>query len=171
MWFDRLTEKAARRLAHTTSRRHVLGKLGTLALGTAAVPLLPIARGQASGAPQAGGDPRNPQDCAYWRYCAIDGFLCTCCGGTINSCPPGTEPSVLTWVGTCQNPDDGKHYIVSYNDCCGKGGCGRCTCMRNEGDMPVNRPGQANDINWCLGSTHNTYHCTVSVLMGAAENG
>ncbi len=35
-------------------------------------------------------------------------------------CPPGTEMSLVTWIGTCQNPADGKHYAISYNDCCGK---------------------------------------------------
>ena len=26
-------------------------------------------------------------DCDYWRYCAIDGFLCSCCGGSANPVP------------------------------------------------------------------------------------
>ena len=42
------------------------------------------------------------------------------------------EPVPLTWIGTCLNPADGVHYIISYNDCCGKTSCGRCLCNRNE---------------------------------------
>ena len=79
----------------------------------------------------------DPTSCDYWRYCAVDGFLCSCCGGTANSCPPGTEQSPITWIGTCQNPVDGIDYIVSYNDCCGKSSCGNCLCQRNEGDRPT----------------------------------
>jgi methylamine dehydrogenase light chain len=26
----------------------------------------------------------------YW-HCAIDGFLCSCCGGSQTGCPPGTQ--------------------------------------------------------------------------------
>src|SRR5699024_11783589 len=48
------------------------------------------------------------RSCDYWRYCGVDGFLCTCCGGTATSCPPGAEPSPIAWVGTCHNPKDGK---------------------------------------------------------------
>ena len=58
--------------------------------------------------------------CDYWRHCAIDGFLCACCGGSQSTCPPGTEMSPVTWIGTCRNPGDGKDYMISYNDCCGR---------------------------------------------------
>jgi methylamine dehydrogenase light chain len=30
-------------------------------------------------------DPGDQASCDYWRYCAIDGFLCSCCGGTVNT--------------------------------------------------------------------------------------
>src|SRR4030042_602440 len=79
------------------------------------------------------------------------GFL-ACCGGTHTSCPPGTEMSRVTWIGTCRHPVDGKDYIVSYNDCCGNSFCGRCMCNRNEGDRPVYIAGKSNDINWCMGT-------------------
>ena len=59
--------------------------------------------------------------------------------------------SPLTWIGTCRNPVDGKHYVISYNDCCGKNACGRCFCHRNEGDKPVYVPPKSNDIDWCMG--------------------
>ena len=65
---------------------------------------------------------------------------------------------------------DGRDYIVSYNDCCGKSPCGRCLCNRNEGDGPIYRPPVANDYNWCVGSKSNIpYHCTVSRIVGVAE--
>ncbi len=50
--------------------------------------------------------------------------------------------SPVSWIGTCLNPADNKHYIVSYNDCCGKTTCQRCFCHRNEGDKPVYYPEQ-----------------------------
>jgi methylamine dehydrogenase light chain len=64
---------------------------------------------------------------------------------------------------------DGKDYIISYNDCCGKSSCGRCLCNRNEGDKPVYQPFQSNDINWCAGSSADiAYHCSTAVVLGLA---
>ena len=111
------------------------------------------------------GDPRH---CSYWRYCAIDGFLASCCGGTHRSCPPGTEMSAITWLGTCRNPADGKEYVISYNDCCGKNECGRCFCARHEDDKPVYYSHKSNDINWCMGSASVVYNSTVAVVVGVA---
>jgi methylamine dehydrogenase light chain len=169
VWFAR----AVRQLARRTSRRSFLARLGALVSGAAAIPLLPVARAGAARAPAPGEpDPAtpagDPDDCAYWRYCAVDGFLASCCGGTRSSCPPGTEMSPLTWIGTCQNPVDGKHYVISYNDCCGKNACGRCFCQRNEGDKPVYIPPKSNDIDWCMGRAGVIYNSTVAVVIGVA---
>jgi len=163
--YDSMVERASRRLAKTVSRRSVLRTIGTLLVGASSMPLLPVARGQ-SGVKEKG----DPAACDYWRYCAIDGFLCACCGGSVTTCPPGTEPAPITWVGTCRNAADGQNYIVSYNDCCGKSACGRCLCNRNEGDAPLYRPSVSNDYNWCVGSNSNVpYHCTVSRIVGMAD--
>ncbi len=163
---DRWMEEGARDLARRTSRRGMLGRLGFVLAGAVAFPLLPMARGAAAKAPSAN-DPGDPSSCDYWRHCAIDGFLCSCCGGTQHSCPPGTEPSAVTWIGTCHNPGDDKDYIVSYNDCCGKGSCGRCLCNRNEGDRPIYEPFRANDYDWCAGSKVGMpYHCSVARIVG-----
>ena len=167
-WLDDITENTSRGIARKTSRRGFLGKVaGMLAGGAATIPLLPVARAEESGnpPPQEAGDPNS---CDYWRYCAIDGFLCGCCGGSMNSCPPGTEMSPITWIGTCENPEDGKSYIISYNDCCGKSSCGNCLCMRSEGDRPVYRPNSSNDLNWCLGTKSNIYHCSTAIVIGTA---
>lgn len=174
-WLDRWTESSARGIARLSSRRGFLSLVaGTLA-GAATLPLLPVARaaghGESRVPPQTTGDPNDPGDpstCEYWRYCGIDGFLCSCCGGTRNACPPGTEMSPLTWVGTCENPADGKRYIISYNDCCGKSSCGRCLCNRNDGDKPVYRPQSNNDINWCMGTSTTVYNCSTAVILGTA---
>jgi len=166
--FDRLTERATRGVAQRTSRRSFLTRLGTLMVGGIALPLLPIARGQDAERPAE--DPGDPATCEYWRHCAIDGYLCSCCGGSQNACPPGTEPSPVTWVGTCRNPADGRDYIISYNDCCGKSSCGRCVCNRNEGDEPIYRPSKANDLNWCLGTRSIVYHCSTAVVIGVAPD-
>ncbi len=169
LWFAH----SARRLARSTSRRSFLTGLGSLLAGGAAIPLLPVARPAAAREP-APGEPDVSQpsgdagSCEYWRHCAIDGFLSSCCGGTHTSCPPGTEMSPITWLGTCRNPADGKEYVISYNDCCGKNLCGRCYCKRNEGDKPVYYTHKSNDINWCMGSASVVYNSTVAIVVGVA---
>ena len=177
-WLDKLTADSSRTLAQRTSRRSLLTKLGTLAVGTASIPLLPVARAAGGGdnmypgvGAQSTGttaDPGDPASCDYWRYCAIDGFLCSCCGGTKNSCPPGTEMSPITWIGTCRNPGDGRNYVISYNDCCGRSSCGACLCQRDEGDRPPYRSDKTNDVNWCLGTSSSAYHCSTAVVVGVA---
>jgi methylamine dehydrogenase light chain len=79
--------------------------------------------------------------------------------------------SLVTWVGTCHNPADGKHYAISYNDCCGKSACGRCFCNRNERDTPLYVPFQSNDYNWCSGSSKANipYHCSTARIVGEAK--
>jgi methylamine dehydrogenase light chain len=143
----------------------------------ALIPLLPIDRSfRAQAAEPAAGKKTeakpatdDPNSCDYWKYCAIDGFLCSCCGGTSNSCPPGTAPSPITWIGTCHNPTDQRDYIVSYNDCCGKVSCSNCVCNRNEREKPMYRPSRNNDLNWCMANADSNYHCSVSVILGVAE--
>jgi methylamine dehydrogenase light chain len=138
--------------------------------GAALLPLLPIDRGSRARADEVKGNPNSPESCDYWKYCAVDGFLCACCGGTSSSCPPGTTASPITWIGTCHNPSDARDYIVSYNDCCGKTSCGHCDCNRNEREKPMYRPSRNNDLNWCMANGDNSnYHCSVSVILGVAE--
>lgn len=169
-WLDRLTERSTRGIARCSSRRGALRNLGALLVGMSALPALPVARagGGTNQPEESGGDPAR---CDYWRYCAVDGFLCSCCGGSPSSCPPGTEMSPITWIGTCRNPVDGKNYLISYNDCCGKTGCGNCLCTRNEGDRPLYRPNVANDLNWCLGTKSAVYHCTTALVIGRPLEG
>jgi methylamine dehydrogenase light chain len=164
---DAITQALARKVASRTSRRSLLALFGRALVGGAALPLLPVARIAAGATPKG---VQDPSACEYWRYCAIDGFLCSCCGGSASTCPAGPSPSPMTWVGTCRNPEDGKAYVVSYNDCCGAQSCGRCLCNRNEGDRPPYLPWIANDINWCLGSENKiAYHCSTAVLVGLAD--
>jgi len=128
---DQLFEQSTRSLAQRTSRRSLLGTLGRMLTGAALLPLLPLDRAGRARADEVKADPSSQESCEYWKYCAIDGFLCACCGGTSTSCPPGSVPSPITWIGTCHNPKDARDYIVSYNDCCGKTSCGHCDCNRN----------------------------------------
>ena len=171
-WFDSLFESSSATLADRTSRRGFLGKLGAVLVGGMLVPLLPVIRYSQAEAAQEGesnGDWSDPKSCDYWAYCATDGWLCSCCGGTSANCPPGTQPSPISWVGTCRHPGDGKNYVVSYNDCCGTAGCQRCYCNRNEGDTPKYRPQKSNAVTWCYGGVAPTYNCTVSRVMALAE--
>ncbi|TDB04675.1 methylamine dehydrogenase light chain [Halomonas marinisediminis] len=169
---DRFFERTSRRVAHSTSRRNTLFKLGSWMVAGSALPLiLPIDRsaGNAHAAEKGEpGDPGDPTSCDYWRYCSIDGYLCSCCGGSKTSCPPGTDISRVAWVGTCRNPADGRDYIISYNDCCGNQPCGKCACNRNDSEQPIYRPFNNNDINWCIGAESNTYVCTITVIQGVA---
>ena len=177
-WLDKVTQKRVRDVAHQHGRRSLLGKIGVAMVGGAMLPMLPFDRsGQfgsahaADGAPAAKPpklEPNNPEKCEYWRYCAFDGYLCTCCGGSLTQCPPGTEASKVSWVGTCMNPNDKRQYLVSYNDCCGKGSCGNCLCNNNERERPGYRLGVHNDINWCMANTSSMFHCTTSVIVGVA---
>lgn len=178
-FIDGFTERRVRSMASTTSRRSALLKVSRLVMaGAFALPVLPFDRtlqafavgGHGGG---VGGGKKDPTatDCDYWRYCSVDGFLCSCCGGSATTCPPGTSPSKVTWVGTCHNPADGIDYLVSYNDCCGKTSCGRCFCNTNHGDRPGYRMGVHNDVNWCMANDSSVYHCTVSAIVGVAEKG
>ena len=171
---DGFTAAIARRLARQTSRRGFLAALGATLVGSAALPLLPVARAgsrePAPGEPERGQPEGDPDGCLYWRYCAIDGFLASCCGGTHTSCPPGTQMSPVTWLGTCRNPVDGREYVISYNDCCGKDLCGRCYCQCNEGDKPIYYAPRSNDVNWCVGAASLVYNSTVAVVVGVATS-
>jgi methylamine dehydrogenase light chain len=113
----------------------------------------------------------DDQSCDYWRYCAFSGQICSCCGGSMTQCPPGSETASVAWVGTCHNPLDGQDYLISYNDCCGKSSCGRCGCHRSEGDRPVYFPSKSNSILWCFGSNSHAYHCTLARVVGKADAG
>ena len=175
---DRLFEKSSRSLAQRTSRRSFVAVLGQILTGSILLPLLPIdrvSRAQAASPESAQAPPphkaatEDPQNCEYWKYCAIDGFLCSCCGGSSHSCPPGTAMSPITWIGTCHNPSDRRDYMVSYNDCCGKTSCGNCQCNRNEREKPIYRLSRNNDVNWCMANSDSNYHCSVSVILGLAE--
>jgi methylamine dehydrogenase light chain len=173
-WIDRVVEATARQLARRTSRRGALARIGAVLIGSGALPLLPVARAASDTrvpAPDESGlhgEEGDPKSCHYWRHCAIDGFLCSCCGGTQNACPPGTEMSPVTWIGTCRNPADGKDYVISYNDCCGQSLCMRCRCTRTEGEKPVYYTSKNNDLLWCFGTKSRAVHCSVAVVLGVA---
>ena len=165
--FDREIVRHARALARRLSRRSFLARLGATLVGAGALPLLPYARAATTeSVPELG----DPQSCDYWRYCAFSGSLCSCCGGSSTQCPPGTEASPVSWIGTCKNGADDKSYVISYNDCCGKGPCGRCGCHRTEGERPIYYPSKSSDIVWCFGTRSHAYHCTVALVLGGADS-
>jgi len=163
---DQAVVSGARSSARRFGRRSALARLGGFLVGGAVASALPFDRAFGAETKKAG--PDDDTSCDYWRYCAVDGFLCSCCGGSLTQCPPGTEASKASWVGTCLNPNDGKQYLVSYNDCCGKTACGQCLCNNNERERPGYRLGVHNDINWCMANTSTMFHCTTSILVGVA---
>jgi len=165
-WIDDRARRSSLALARKLSRRHFLSKIGMMLAGAAAFPLLPVSRSFAQSSIQEIGD---PQSCEYWRYCAMSGSICACRGGSSTSCPPGTQPSPISWVGTCLNPVDGRNYLMSYNDCCGKSSCGRCGCHRTERDKPVYYNGTSSTVYWCFGVEDTSYNCTVSLVLGYSD--
>ncbi|GBQ69198.1 methylamine dehydrogenase light chain precursor [Ameyamaea chiangmaiensis NBRC 103196] len=173
--FDGLTERLARGVARSASRRGVLAWVGLVAGAIPAFPLLPVRRAEAASAkPQspfaASAQTKDQNACDYWRYCAIDGNLCSTCGGGVHTCPPGTAPSPTSWIGTCFNPQDTKSYLIAYRDCCGQDACDAgATCLNTDGDLPSYRPQANNDIIWCFGTTSAMYNCSTAVIVGTAE--
>jgi len=166
---DGVAENGARSVAQRNGRRSFLAKAGSVFAGAMLVPILPFDR-SLGGSAQAATLVTDENDCAYWKHCALDGYLCSTSGGTMTSCPPGSEASQVAWVGTCRNPNDGRDYLVSYNDCCGRAYVPSATfCFRSEGERPGYRMGLHNDINWCMANVNKAYHCTVSVVIGVSS--
>ncbi|HWF00386.1 MAG TPA: methylamine dehydrogenase light chain [Caulobacteraceae bacterium] len=168
---DGIGETFTRRLAAGLSRRSAIARLGA-AVAAPVVPVLPVARASAE-TPSAfarNAQSADPAKCDYWRYCALDGLLCSCCGGGVHTCPPGTQASPTSWIGTCRNPDDGKSYLIAYRDCCGSAPChSKCFCDGTERETPLYRPQGDNDVIWCFGLTTMAYHCSTAAMVGLAE--
>jgi methylamine dehydrogenase light chain len=175
---DQIGEKLLRGLAGHTSRRSMISRLGLALVAAPVFPLLPVSRAEAGkpdrslqGRTKFARDAQTKDDskCDYWRYCAIDGSLCSCCGGGVSACPAGAQPSPTSWVGTCINPDDGKAYLIAYRDCCGKPACGQCGCDNTDRETQIYAPQTNNDIIWCFGIDSMEYHCSTAVLVGVAQ--
>jgi len=173
--FDALGERLTRTIAGHSSRRSLLARFGAALVGAPLIPLLPVARAQAAPQPPPLSDfarlaqTKDDTKCDYWRYCAIDGLLCTGCGGGVHTCPPGTQASPTSWVGTCMNPTDGKSYLIAYRDCCGRSVCKtEAFCDGGEREMPVYRPQGDNEIIWCFGLNTMAYHCSTAAYVGPA---
>jgi methylamine dehydrogenase light chain len=174
--FDKASERFVRRLAGYTSRRSFLSRVGAAVTAGAALPLLPISRASAAAAPETDFDryaqATDDKRCDYWKYCASSGVLCSCCGGGHNTCPPGTEPSPISWIGTCRNPENAKSYIIAYRDCCGKSACQAerdCVCDGEDGALPSYRTQLDNHVIWCFGTSSQVYHCSTGALVGPAN--
>ena len=88
-YIDGASEIAVRRSAQLHGRRSALAHIGKVLVGGAVLPMLPFDRSEGLRAHAADAEPTD-QACEYWRYCALDGFLCTCCGGTVSLAAPPT---------------------------------------------------------------------------------
>jgi methylamine dehydrogenase light chain len=157
----------------------MLAKFGMALVAAPVFPVLPVSRAQAAakadrsdqGKTSFARDAQSKDDtkCDYWRYCALDGSLCSCCGGGVHTCPAGATPSPTSWVGTCVNPDDKKAYLIAYRDCCGKSACGQCNCDSTDRETQLYVPQTNNDVIWCFGLSNMEYHCSTAVLVGVAQ--
>jgi methylamine dehydrogenase light chain len=169
-WMDRNMEKGMRAAARTYGRRSFLTSFGAAIVGGAVLPMLPFDRSLGTTL-SAESDQSDDSTCEYWAYCGMDGIRCNACGGSINQCPPGSEASKVSWVGTCTNPKDKKTYLVSYYDCCGKTLCqADATCSRHEGERPGYRIGTLSDLNWCMANASKGAHCSTAVIIGIADS-
>jgi methylamine dehydrogenase light chain len=152
---DQSMESRIRSAAQTHGRRSFLRRLGTLIVGGTLLPMLPFDRSIGAGAVPAA-DLNDESKCEYWAYCSLNGVRCAACGGSATQCPPGSQPSVVAWVGTCTNPADKKVPEEAF-------------CGRHEGERPGYRIGSYNDANWCMANTNVNASCTVGVVVGIAE--
>lgn len=169
-WMDRGMEKGMRTAAQTRGRRSFLTKFGAILVGGTMLPMLPFDR--SSGVVFATeSDQADDTKCEYWAYCGMDGTRCNACGGSISECPPGSEASKVSWIGTCTNPKDKKAYLVSYYDCCGKTPCQEdANCSRHVGERPGYRIGTMSDMNWCMANTSKSAHCSTALIVGVADS-
>ncbi len=127
-WLDNWITKGTRRVARNTSRRDFLSRFGVALVGGAAQCRCCRLRARMRRKQRARRNRRRTaiRSAANTGATARSTDSCAAVAAApTNSCPPGTEPSPVTWIGTCRNPVDGKDYIISYNDCCGK------TCVRS----------------------------------------
>lgn len=180
MDMDAVGERILRTLANQTSRRDLISRLGAVLVAAPLFPLLPVGRAQAASTPSRErsveartsfamkAQTEDDTKCNYWRYCGIDGTLCTCSGGGLHTCPAGSQPSTVSWVGTCLNPDDNKAYLIAYRDCCGKPGAPQCLCEGADRETQTYVPQTENYITWCFGVPNTEYHCSTAVLVGEA---
>lgn len=173
-----LAERIMRGLAGRTSRRSVLARLGGALVAAPVFPLLPVTRASAAETERSlqgktafarNAQTRDDTQCDYWRYCALDGSLCSCCGGGVHTCPAGSEPSATAWIGTCIDPGSGKAFLIAYHDCCGPSVCRACSCSSADRETESYRPQTDDDIVWCFGLTSMQYHCSTAVLVGEAS--
>lgn len=174
--FDDVSERLTRNLARFSSRRGFLSRLGVALLAAPVLPLLPVARSARAAEPKTdfelNSQTTDDTKCNYWKYCGSDGVLCSCCGGSHHTCPPGAEPSPISWIGTCINPEDGRSFVIAYRDCCGKPMCGAgkpCWCDNSDRELPTYRSSLNNDIIWCFGNSSATYHCSTAALVGEVK--
>ena len=91
-WMDEYFERKTREVARRTSRRSALVRIGRLLVGSAFVlPVLPFDRVSKFALAAEAKAKKEPDEmqCDYWRYCAFDGYLCSCCGGSASTGPRG----------------------------------------------------------------------------------
>ena len=82
---------------------------------------------------------------------------------------PVVNPPHRQYVWLLPAVPDGKDYLISYMDCCGRSSCGQCYCSSNLNERPGYEMGVHNDVNWCMANGEASYHCTVSLIVGVVS--
>ena len=176
--FDSWFERSARGVAQHSSRRSAMAKLGKVLVGSAMLPLLPsIAprmrpmrhRARRLRPAARDGGKRRSDELRLLEILRDRRLAVQLLRRHVEQLPTGHDAfadHVDRHVPQSARRFD---YIVSYNDCCGKTSCGKCFCNRNEREKPLYKLSLNNDINWCMANGNSNYHCSVSVLLGAAK--
>jgi len=96
----------------------------------------------------------NPNDdltCDYWKYWRSTATCVRAAAAVLTTARPARRPRPPRGL-YVRHPADGKDYIVSYRDCCGKPRAGDCLCTNTVGEMPLYRTQLDSDLIWCFGA-------------------
>lgn len=149
--FDRLGEYLGKAMNEQTSRRSMLGKLGSVvlaALGFSVFGALPVVKSDVAEATHY-----PSSNCSNGSLCGIGGQPCESCHNIkANSCPYSLQNS---WTSCC-NVGGLQFRYMTYRDCCSTSSTAACT----SGTWCSN----ASQPSWCYSGYR--YICTV-VIAGA----
>ena len=95
--------------------------------------------------------PAIPTSCDYWRHCAIDGFLCSCCGGTQTRVPArhrDVAGHLDRHLPQSRRRQGLRHLVQRLLRQAASAAAASATATRATSRLLTP---QSNDINWCFG--------------------